>query len=234
MSVPHPDLLAGALCGDEIDEAQVIASNYFNQFSLPDSAFLNNGSLTSMFASFGVPSTLPPNGGPEAFQKQLWWYNGSFPKYMGIPRVLSEVPQDASTQFVSLVRQAIPMEERPCVPQQVAVGPIHVPTLFVCGANDISLLCNHSYAQNVGDLFPKASYDAVVYDCGHDFFLPGNCASNEESQQVMKRITDFVFATAKENTTTIPTTSSGIRTSQLEFGVVVSICSLFSLVLFIY
>jgi pimeloyl-ACP methyl ester carboxylesterase len=51
MSVPHIDFMSDALCGKEntTDETQVIASNYFNQFSLPDSATINNASLTNFF-----------------------------------------------------------------------------------------------------------------------------------------------------------------------------------------
>ena len=195
MSVPHLDLMSDALCGDNTDEAQVVASNYFNQFSLPDSATANNASLTAMFAISGLPVE------PVSFQKMLWWYNGSLAKHFAMPRVVSdeevmvfaEESVPGAAQFVQGTRAAIPMEERPCIlVENDPVGAITVPTLFICGLQDTALLCNNSFATDVSsDLLPN--YEHVNYQCGHDFFLEGQCDSMEESQAVMDKITAFVL-----------------------------------------
>jgi pimeloyl-ACP methyl ester carboxylesterase len=189
MSVPHIDLISDALCGENVDEAQVIASNYFNQFSLPDSATVNNGSMTEFFATLG----LVPGLDPIDVQKMFWWYNGSMTKHFSLPRVVSDAEVDdwESTYgeepafFVKGSRAAIPMPERPCVPadETYKVGAIEIPTLFVCGVNDFALLCNRTYATSVPvELIPN--YEHVNYECGHDFFYPDACVDMDESQAV--------------------------------------------------
>ncbi|CAB9496528.1 Alpha beta hydrolase [Seminavis robusta] len=213
MSVPHIDLLSEALCGDNNDEDQVIASNYFNQFSLPNSAAANNASLTEMFASFGLPVQ------PESFQKMLWWYNGSFPTYFSLPRVVSDDEVETykaekgpeATFFLERTRSAIAMEERPCVPVEDKIGAIEIPTLFICGLEDTSLLCNRPYATDFPvDFLPD--YEHANFQCGHDFFLEGNCVTMEESQAVMDKITSFVLlrdlpSPAGDKESSVPTSS---------------------------
>ena len=200
MAVPHVDLMSNALCGEDTDEDQVIASNYFNQFSLPDSATTNNASLTAMFASFGLELE------PTQFQKMLWWYNGSLAKHFAMPRVVSDSEVEAfagkfgaeAASFVQGTRAAIPMEERPCIPIEEGnrVGTIEVPSLFICGLNDFALLCNNSYVTDYPEeLLPN--YEHANYNCGHDFFLEGQCSDMEESQAVMDKITAFVLGDDK-------------------------------------
>ena len=188
MSVPNPDRFAALLCSeDEVDERQVVASNYFNQFSLPDSATINNSSLTALFTSFGFTAE-----SASQFQKQLWWYNGSFPLYAPLPRVVndSEVPPDSI--FVQLVRQAIPLEPRPCVPREKTIGKISIPVLFVCGETDPVLLCSLPSVAP-GDLVPDYTYYGAE-SCGHDFFLEGDCTDPSAGKEVMTAITDFIMA----------------------------------------
>ena len=47
-----------------------VATNYFNQFSLVDSATRNDGALSALMGNGGFES-------PEAFQPAFWWYYGS-------------------------------------------------------------------------------------------------------------------------------------------------------------
>ncbi|KAL3917718.1 MAG: hypothetical protein SGILL_004583 [Bacillariaceae sp.] len=199
LSVPHVGLMSDALCSNNTVEDQVIASNYFNQFSLPDSAFASNASLTDLFESFGFPSL-----DPAQFQKMLWWYNGSLAKHFSMPRVVSDEEVQGfedmygfqAAFFLKSSRAAIPMEERACIPidEENRVGTIAVPTLFICGLNDFALLCNDDYVTDFPpELLPD--YEHANFECGHDFFLEGNCNNLDESQAVMDKITAFVFAT---------------------------------------
>ena len=222
LSVPHIDLFSEALCGDNTDPDQVIASNYFNQYSLPDSASANNASLTTLFNSFGLGPL-----DPESFQKMLWWYNGSLAKHFSRPRVISDAELDAYAEkvgpqqafFVTASVQAIPMDERECVPVDKQIGPITIPTLFLCGLGDSALLCSNEYATNYPpELLPN--YEQVNFPCGHDFFLEGNCDSMETSTKVMDEITSFLglssvdevpndeAKSSSEETTTSATSSS--------------------------
>ena len=204
LSVPHIGLMSQALCGDNVDEDQVIASNYFNQFSLVDSATVNNATLTSVFQAFGFGDSLQPHD----FQKMLWWYNGSLAESFSLPRVVSDeevamYAEKAGPQagaFLGGVRLAVPMEERECtqVSEEDLVGAITVPTLFICGLGDVFLLCNNTYATDFPpELLPD--YEHANFACGHDFFLPGDCSSTEESQLVMDKITSFVLPSLVEN-----------------------------------
>jgi pimeloyl-ACP methyl ester carboxylesterase len=200
LSVPHIGLMSDALCGDKVDEEQVIASNYFNQFSLVDSATANNASLTELFQAFGIGPALQP----ESFQKMLWWYNGSLAEYFSLPRVVSDDEVAAYVQkagpeagaFINAIRQAVPLEVRDCIPtpEENVVGAVTIPTLFICGLSDTFLLCNSTYFSDYPpDILPD--YEHVNFECGHDFFLPDNCISMDESQRVMEKITSFVLPT---------------------------------------
>lgn len=197
LSVPHIGLLSDALCGNNTDLDQIVASNYFNQFSLPDSATLNDAALTGFFQSIGLP--VPS---PEDFQKLLWWYHGSSGSAFSMPRVVSdqEVQEfgerfsPEAAFFVEASRQVIPLEERECIPGDYETEDlvVDVPTLFICGLNDFALLCNNPYATNFDPtLIPD--YEHSNFQCGHDFFLEGQCATLDESQAVMDKITSFVL-----------------------------------------
>jgi hypothetical protein len=60
-----------------------------------------------------------------------------------------------------------------------------------------------SYATKVPvELIPN--YEHANYQCGHDFFLQGNCVDMNESQAVMDKITAFVF-----NLTGVSSSTSG-------------------------
>lgn len=199
MSVPHVNRFSASLCGDEVVEEQVVASNYFNQFSLADSASVNNGQLTALFASIGAANA----SASEEFQKQLWWYNSSIPSYMSLPRVVNDTEVPADLLLLSATRQAIPLDPRPCAAQENPIGPISVPVLFICGAKDPYLLCTLPYATPGDDLVSNYTYYEAE-TCQHDFFLEGDCANTTESEKVMTTITEFI--TLQQGPTT---TSSG-------------------------
>ncbi|CAB9503966.1 Epoxide hydrolase [Seminavis robusta] len=192
LSAPHPKLMSEALCGDNTDEAQVLAFTYTNQYSLPDSASRNNASLTRFYRTFGL---IDDSLQPEQFQKMLWWYNRSH-EHWSVPRVVSdeEVVEYGSPFFLTSQRQAIPLEERPCMPveESAQVGTVEAPVLFICGAQDPYVLCNNDYAVNVpANLMPN--FEHASFRCEHNFFDEGNCDDREESQAVMDTITAFVL-----------------------------------------
>lgn len=199
MSVPHIGLLTDAVCGDNVDEDQVIAGNYVNQFSLPDSASRNNASLTDVFRIlFGLEIE------PSQFQKMLWWYDKS--PLMGpfsFPRVVSDAEVDnyeatygeVMTFFIRFVRFAIPLPPTSqCIPVPKKIGAVKIPTLFVCGLGDPATLCNNSYVHDFPpELLPN--YEHANYQCGHNFFLEDDCNSMQETMAVMEKITSFVMTT---------------------------------------
>jgi hypothetical protein len=119
--------------------------------------------------------------------------------------------------FIRGSHSMIPMQERSCIPMEDEnnkVGTIAIPTLFICGVNDIFLLCNNSYTTNVPvELIPN--YEHVNYQCGHDFFLQGSCVDMAESQAVMDKITAFVFnLTGGVSNTTIGSNNNDTATEE--------------------
>jgi pimeloyl-ACP methyl ester carboxylesterase len=197
MSVPHVDRFSASLCGEEEVQEQAVASNYFNQFSIADSATVNDGRLTALFASFGAANV----SAPQELQKQLWWYNASIPFHISLPRVVndSEVPEDLILLIAT--RQAIPLEPRPCIPQRNPIGVISIPVLFICGAKDPYLLCTLPFTIPGDDLVPDYTYYEAE-TCQHDFFLEGDCDNITESEKVIMQITYFITSEG-------PTSTSG-------------------------
>jgi pimeloyl-ACP methyl ester carboxylesterase len=191
LAVPHNDLLSKALCGDNVDEEQVIAVNYFNQFSVIDSATTNDGAMSRAVALINIFSSDNVFESPEDFQKSLWWYNTGIPRVVSRPRVLnaSEVPSDFA--FLRVARLAVPLEPRPCVPQEEALGEVTIPVLFVCGAQDPFLLCNRPYATPTEGLIPDYTYHEAA-TCGHGFFSASDCDNSTDTEEVIKMITDFI------------------------------------------
>merc|ERR1712048_220159 len=77
-----------------------------------------------------------------SLQKALWWYNTTLGRIIASPPVLSDaVIAIYGAAWVRYVRMAIPLPERPSVPQSVPIGPVAVPTLMVCGAKDEVCKC---------------------------------------------------------------------------------------------
>jgi pimeloyl-ACP methyl ester carboxylesterase len=56
------------------------------------------------------------------------------------------------------------------------IGPVHVPSLFVCGDKDTALLCTRPYARRSADFCP-GGYSYLAVDCGHDLLACANATS---------------------------------------------------------
>merc|ERR1719282_290115 len=86
------------------------------------------------------------------FQKALWWYNGA----MDVG-VLAQPPQFTAWELtekgdlaMAALREAFGINKdlsTKGAPQKTATGDISVPSLFVCGNTDTSLLCTRPYAK---------------------------------------------------------------------------------------
>jgi len=199
LSVPHPDTVTAAFTNTSVrDMAQIVASNYFNQFALPDSMSINNGALSIL----GFNSL--PFVAPASVQKALWWYNGSVGTHWARPQVVSdEVCTEYNADSLVLgARHAIPLPVDSGSP--ASAGPTGnvsgVPTLFVCGSDDPYLLCTHPYAMTQGDYIVGANYEYFAADCGHDVIQPnstsggtsGGCQNDEVQRSVLSTITQFM------------------------------------------
>lgn len=164
LSVPHPKVFSDAIYGPTKVEAQVVASNYFNQFSQVDSATANGNALGNAMKSGAGFATAAD------FQKALWWYWGSIGKWMARPPVVHVTQRQ--NQMLWFMQQQYPL------PEDAGQGAtrawpsgynISAPVLFVCGTDDAYLLCAHDYVlgqRNFVDAGVK--YEAVDVDCGHD------------------------------------------------------------------
>ena len=94
-------------------------ANYFNQFSIADSATINDGQLTALFASFGAANTSEP----QVLQKKLWWYNGSIPIYWSLPRVVNDSEVPTELMLVTLIRQQFPWNHGHAFPPRKRLAP---------------------------------------------------------------------------------------------------------------
>jgi len=195
MSLPHPRALSAALHGPDRVEEQLVASNYFNQFMLNESATLNDGALTTMFQEFGMDP-----GTPEAFQKQLWWYYGSVGRQLAKPAVVGPaavekyLPGSALTQAV---QAAIPLEEEAGANATLPVEPLNgVPTLLLCALEDPYLLCGQDWAFQTADVI-NANYSFYgVEGCEHGMLSVGQgaCRSDMHVREVMEQVTAHIVA----------------------------------------
>lgn len=83
---------------------------------------------------------------------------------------------------------------------------MRVPTLLVCGINDQTVLCVRPYATDFQPEF-LPNYEHANFDCGHDFFLEGQCSSMNESMAVMEMVSSFIFPAEDSETESDPTDS---------------------------
>lgn len=190
LAVPHGDAFNRALFGAEADEEQQVASNYFNQFALADSATRNLDALSMVLGFGGFPV-----GQAKAFQKALWWYHGAEPNgagYMARPPVLSDaiIKKYGNPSMVVGVRKAIPLPVDQGEAAKKQIGNITLPTLFVCGENDAYLLCTKPYALRTKD-YVAAEYTYTKAKCGHGLF-GADCASDDARQTVLSAITKHI------------------------------------------
>lgn len=162
ISVPHPTAFSWALGGG--NEAQAVASGYFNQFSAPNSA-------NALWPVFGGPDGTFPTA--QALQRTLWWYSGALP-YVTRPAVYDDatfykyIPR---WSFMDFVRLSLPISERPAQEPSSELGPVRVPTLFLCGSDDEFLLCTQEWAKDPSYYADRFDYEA--FPCGHDLMRAG-------------------------------------------------------------
>jgi len=196
LSVPHPDAFSRGMYGPMQDEAQVVASNYFNQFALPDSASRNGEALSKVLGYGHFQSA-------AQLQKALYWYNGSVGLSWARPAVVSDVlVAKYNEPFVAAVRKAIPLPDRDGAPATAPVGNVSLPTLFVCGSIDPYLLCTHPYAKASKDFVTGAPYEYFSAKCGHNVVFSGGsggCVSSAEQQSVLEKITKFINGTVPQS-----------------------------------
>eukprot|EP00747_Dinoflagellata_sp_TGD_P121998 gnl/TRDRNA2_/TRDRNA2_173529_c1_seq1.p1 gnl/TRDRNA2_/TRDRNA2_173529_c1~~gnl/TRDRNA2_/TRDRNA2_173529_c1_seq1.p1 ORF type:complete len:403 (-),score=45.52 gnl/TRDRNA2_/TRDRNA2_173529_c1_seq1:25-1233(-) len=212
LTVPHPDVFSKAVYGAEADEHQQVASNYFNQFAQPDSATRDDGTMTlSVMMGFGGFSS------PEDFQKALWWYNGSIGIKWARPPVLSdEVVAKYDMAMVNAVRKAMPLPvDAGAPPTDGPMGPVAVPTTFVCGALDPYLLCTRP-SMTVTEEFVTAQYTYVSVQCSHGVLKISECESESELIKAMEGITaqiEQVSPSPPTTATTTPTATTATTTA---------------------
>lgn len=170
-------------------ELQQLASMYFNELSLVDSASRNNNAL------FHFPWVKPLFPTVKAFQKALWWYYGSVTSVMSKPPIFPHSTIKKVTwppmDFVLGIDDAVPMPVRPSVvPTNYSVGFTAQPTTFICGTYDIYLLCPQ-FAKSTGE-WVKGEYTFVEVPCGHELFHLGNategCDTSSDVEKVIAAI----------------------------------------------
>lgn len=181
-SVYHPDAFTEAILNDE---KQMVASNYFNQFAMD-----NNAEALSMLGG-GLS--------PDELQKLLWWYNSSIPSLLPRPEIPSAsiLTKYPDITLPAMIQQALPLPERPAIPQSEPLGMVNVPTFMVCGANDPYLLCASSAALRTEE-YVENFYHYDSYNCEHNLF--GDCAAGEV-ERVMGAMTSFLLNFSETNST---------------------------------
>lgn len=175
-----------------------VASQYFTVFVLPHSASLDFSALYHLMASEDADF---PGGGAkwaaaEDFQKALWWYNGAGAQrkndtrpggagVMALPPVMTAAQLFKEGDYaMAAFREAYGGVADAGLPATRAVGNISMPTLFVCGSSDSSLLCNHPYSLASKD-YVSAPYSYLEVDCGHDLLA---CTKHAETERVIQGI----------------------------------------------
>ena len=183
MSVPHNDLFSSALCGPDEDPVQAIVSNYFNQWT--DAGAATEQMFENVGGIFGFSSR-------EDMRLAMFWYYAAR-RHVAVPRVISDDEVPEAGVILRLVREGLPLEPRPCIPQEEQVGEVDLPVMFVCGALDPFILCtDERYQSPSSSLLPNYRYTEAP-ECGHDFFIPANCNDNPSAVTgVMQAITEFI------------------------------------------
>jgi len=188
LSIPHLDAFSLALMGPEPDLQQQCASQYFNMFVETNSATSHNNLFCNAFKNDRLDC--------DTVQRGLYWYNGARNAgYMAIPPIFdaSEMMSQggycaASAPLRGAWGSGSGESPKEGQPQQKRAGDIHVPTLFVCGSSDTSLLCNRPYAKS-SENYCRAGYTYLEVNCGHDLL---SCEQQPETQKVIAAIVDHI------------------------------------------
>jgi hypothetical protein len=182
------------MVGPTSDEAQVVATNYFNQFALEDSASRNGEALSQLMGYGGFDDA-------ASFQKALWWYYGGIPNYLARPPYVDdETIQRYNAPLVMGVRAAIPLDEVYGDNDEgetgTPLGTVGIPTLFVCGSRDSYLLCENEYALRTSD-FVTGQYSYLSEPCGHNLMTVGvvsdGCLTQAALDRVFANITNQIL-----------------------------------------
>ena len=167
-----------------------MASNYFNQFALVDSATRNSGALAALMSNGGFDS-------PEALQPALWWYHGSIGRFIARPRVVDATTVSKYMPDAMLVlgaQQMIPLPVGDGEPAAKTTGVITgIPTLFVCGESDPYLQCSQPWAFRASDV--DGSYTYYGASCQHGLLSAGEgaCETEAYAQGAMGAITSHIL-----------------------------------------
>jgi len=197
LSIPHIDAFSEGLYGEGEDEEQVIASQYFSIFVLPDSASLN---AYALYLGMGQTSGRQKEYGSlyskaSDFQKALWWYNGAMDAgVMSMPRSMTKGELWDKGAYAMAAMRALyggggvdgHGAENPT--GKVGKG---IKVLYVCGGEDSYILCDHDYAKRTEE-YVEGDYTNFVAKCGHSVLDVGDCDSMEERDKVIKAIIDRI------------------------------------------
>ena len=169
LSIPHPDAFSAGLYGDRADLPQQLTSQYFTVFSRSDSASEDFGLLYHTMSNADPTPAMGALDDEEAFQRALWWYAGANADgIMAMPPTFGEAYLLEHGAWASAaLRAAFPAEENAGTPQRNPTGNVTVPTLFACGVDDASVLCDRPFSRDTA-AYVTADYAYLAVDCGHD------------------------------------------------------------------
>jgi len=195
LAIPHPTAFSHGLYGKKADLDQQAASQYFEIFTRPNSASLENQTLYMVLGAPFSPtqqSLEPPGLGwasPQDFQKALWWYNAAVPTVMAKPPLLPvEVINDRGFPAMAQLRAIFGGEPNSGEPARLRTGKVLAPTLFVCGSQDDSILCTKPFSRATRQ-YVKGEYRYLEVECGH---VPQHCADAAQTAIVTGAILDHI------------------------------------------
>ena len=169
LSIPHLAAFADGLYGPTADLDQQIASQYFTMFVLPNSASLHNGFWYYSLGLTAKTTYSPSFSSKDDFQKALWWYNGAYDAgVMASPPLMSagDLFKHGAIATAGL-RELFGGTPNAGHGASNRIGAVKMPTLFVCGKSDSSILCSKPYAKKTSEYCP-GGYTYLEVDCGHD------------------------------------------------------------------
>ena len=135
--------------------------------------------------------TVPRFRQKMTFQKALWWYNGAYDAgVMASPPLMSagDLFKHGAIGTAGL-RELFGGTPNAGHGASNRIGAVKMPTLFVCGKSDSSILCSKPYAKKTSEYCP-GGYTYLEVDCGHDVL---SCTWSSET----KKVTDAIVAHIK-------------------------------------
>jgi pimeloyl-ACP methyl ester carboxylesterase len=162
LSIPHLVPFSESL-GDEGSQ-QVVQSQYFLQFVKPEAV------------DFFWPFLGDPAGfSQDQFQKALWWYNGAFdagiltlPKQLSASDIRAKGEGSAAPLFAMFQDRYGGSDLKDTVPASNPISKVSMPVLFVCGKNDVAILCDTPYTKKTEDWATAGYTELVVPGCEHN------------------------------------------------------------------